>query len=81
MKDGTLIKKRIIVTNLKEFFYFGFDHPFAILAVLESEVYNRETYTKPIKIDYGSTTMEFSFSELRIDKSGLSIVKYKFEGF
>lgn len=71
------MKKRVIVTNLKEFFHFGIDKPFSILAELERIVYELDSYTQTIEIEYSSTLFQFIFQELRIDKNGLIIVKYK----
>lgn len=71
------MKKRIIVVNLKEFFHFGIDKPFAILAELEHLVYQLDSYTQTIEIEFNNAVFYFVFQELRIDKDGLIIVKYK----
>jgi len=71
------MKKRIIVINLKEFFHIGIDRPFAILSELERVVYNLDNHTDAISIEYMNGIFEFVFQELRIDKNGLIIVKYK----
>lgn len=71
------MKKRIIVINLKEFFHVGIDKPFSILSELESIVYKLDSYTESIEIVYMNVLFEFVFQELRIDKTGLVIVKYK----
>ena len=71
------MKKRIIVINLKEFFHIGIDKPFSILSELERIVYNSDNHTDTISIEYLNGIFEFVFQELRIDKNGLIIVKYK----
>ena len=71
------MKKRIIVINLKEFFHVGIDKPFSILSELEIIVYKLDSYTESIEIVYMNGLFEFVFQELRIDKTGLVIVKYK----
>jgi len=62
---------------LKEFFHVGIDKPFSILSKLESSVYDLDSYTESISIEYMNGIFEFVFQELRIDKTGLVIVKYK----
>jgi len=70
------MKKRIIIVNLKEFFHFGIDKPFSILAELEKIVYDSESYTETIQIEYRGCVFDFVFQEARIEKNGLVIVKY-----
>lgn len=70
------MKKRIIVVNLKEFFHFGIDKPFSILAQLERVVYDLDSYTETIEIEYMGCVFKFAFQEARIEKNGLVTVKY-----
>lgn len=75
------MQNKLVLSNLKEFFEFGFDRPFFILNQLE-EIIQKAIPGEDISLEYQNAILRFNFSHYTIKsspKGNTAIHRYIFD--